>query len=246
MGLRLQNQPSKSDDPVKPTDPPKQDPPADPPKEGVFDQKLDGDDVPDALKGKTVKEALGLLGQAQATISTLQRENKQWSTLYDRLKDKPEPPNQPASDQIDPVAVLGEEGAQAAAAMMQRAVGPIYEGLSGIFKTMAKDMFPDFEENEEAIEKIFNQMTPPQKVHPAQSWFAAYKLHKAGQIEPPARKPPNHDPAGPPTPTPKKQTPEELATDQQKEWASKQGLSLEEYLAYGNVYAEDEKLPGEE
>ncbi len=227
--------PDPTVDPTEPIVDPTE--PVVPAVQNPLELKLEGDGIPEKLKGKTVQEALTMLTESEGELTKATTESKQWQTFFSKQVGAPVTnPNdvtrqqQQQTPKYDPMQHLDEETAQAVGFIVGSQLNPIYEGLGAIFKEMTKSTRPDYDEHAERTEAIYKEMHPSYKFHPDYGFDYAYRLAKAEKMGPPkTEKLPQPGPSVGPTPEPKGPLP---LTETEKYWADKQGLTVEEYRKF--------------
>lgn len=236
MALKLTKDPDATN---KPVEDPESKGNGNPGASNVMETKLSGDDIPKEYQGKTVKEVFELMAATQGRITKLEQENAQWAKAANTPAPKQQDPD--AKDPVqqlwdDAVTEFGEAGANIIAGIAGARLAPFLTGITAIHKVMAKDMYADYEEFEEDIDRIVQNMTPEQLADPNYSYYYAYKAAKLGKTDfapKPKNDVPKHDEGD--GGVPKKEPKEQGLTPEQEKWRALQGLSKEEFLQYSTA-----------
>jgi len=227
--------PKPGEEPPKPGEkPPEPKPGEKPPALPALEVKLEGEDVPEKLRGKTVSEALQMLAETEKTKSKIEAENAQWLQHFQASTAAATAAEQAKLPQFNPLDHFSEDQVTAVDAIVAARANPvlipIVTGLGEIMKEFTKSMRPDFEKHEPAATKYYEQMPLEHRLNPKYGWDWCYRMAVADAMGGP--KPPE----APPTPGPSStETPGAPAkytlTPEQKHWAKLQGLSEDRYIA---------------
>lgn len=226
-----------------------------------LDVVIDGDGVPEDLKGKTVKELMQMHRNSELEMAKAKTGVSQWNHWYsemDRLgywqllserakdfKDKERASASVSPDDEEPTAD-GERPTprRAAPAVDQRvideavgrAVKPIVNTVSTILKRVVSEEYDDFDAHEKRASEVFNNLPLNMQADPAYGWRFAYHFAKSEEASKAPRKAlPLMGPSA--TSGPQKSEVEELS-DLEKDVAKKLGLTPQEYVKFKKVDAE--------
>jgi len=201
--------------------------------------KLDGETVPEKLRGKTVAEIAAVLASIESEKTKSEQKVKEWNTWYKKeVLDKQAEPaagedNGRAASRAggaDPRSAFEAEQVTALGQLFDTAMAPMVKALSGIYKESIKASRPDFKDFEERAQVIFDQMPYTHKIDPEYGWTFAYNMARAeklGKEPPPA---PNAVAGGGAAPV--VATGEEPLTPVEKLWADRFKMDAKEYRKY--------------
>jgi len=227
----------------KPGEPPKEPPKGEPPKVDLMSQKLEGENIPEKYRGKTVAEFFTSMAELEGRATKSEQENAQWLAHFQGRAAAPkdygvtEPAPAPGGA-VDPrqvwdkiVETLGEEETQAVLAVLNLSSAPIVTQLSAITREIAKAQRGDWDKYERRIDEIYGNLHPEQRFHPEYGYTFAYNMAKAeamGTEKPPLPGTPTHVDSG--APSDKKEPPP--LTEEQDYWRRKMNMTVEQYRKY--------------
>ena len=223
-------------------EPGKEEPGKEEPKADLFTRVLEGTDVPEKLKGKTVKEALEILKVTEGELTKATQEIGTWHKYYEAVKAK-EAAGEPKAEEQKPdfLKVFDEEQAGAIVQMMNQFMSPVFESVGGMQLSYVKAARPDFERFEERAREIYKNFPLNYKMDPKYGWDFAYRFAKA-EAEggpPPAGPAPPHAgasqtgvPSGPK---------EEPLTPEEEAWRQRYNMTVEEYKKFQNIIDVDKE-----
>jgi len=181
--------PALKTEPLKPGDEgyiePKKEPPEGLPKK---DEPLKADDplaqqlpdvegIPDKLKGKTVKEALEMLGGTQGELTKALTEISQWRKFAE--EEELRKAGETKEEEYNPLDHLDEDQARAVTTIVSNQMKPLTNAMDGMMLEKVEQTRPDFGEYKERTLKIFQEMPFQHKYHPAYGIDFAYRFAKA-------------------------------------------------------------------
>lgn len=193
--------------------------------------KLEGDNIPEKFRGKTVKEVLEIHATTEGAKTKAETEVAQWAAY---VKDQQTAAQAAADDKtpkFNPLDHLSEEQARSVDMISASRVSPLLEAMGGLMKEVAKSNHPDWNEHEVRATKIYDNLAPAYKFHRDYGWNFAINFARAEamKVKPPGPKPPTGGPSlTGDTPGPKKLT----LNEDQKKWAKIQGMTEEKYAEY--------------
>ena len=228
---------------------------------GPLEVLVDGDGIPEKLKGKTVKEVVQMYQNSEHEKSKAETGVSQWNRWYgemDRLgywnllskkaedfKNKEATAGAANPDEEEPTAE-GERptprrpSAPPDQRMIDEAVGravrPIVNTVSTILKRVVSEEYEDFDAHEKRASEVFNNLPLNMQADPAYGWRFAYHFAKSEEASKAPRKTlPAMGPSA--TSGPQKSEVEDLS-DLEKDIAKKLGLTPQEYVKFKKVDAE--------
>ncbi|MCW4026854.1 MAG: hypothetical protein NWE76_05180, partial [Candidatus Bathyarchaeota archaeon] len=165
----------------KPPEPkPGEAPPGEPPKgEDIFSQKLEGDDVPEKLRGKTIAEALTIVKGLEGELTKSGQEIATWHKYYEAVKTREEAGEKPEETKPDFLKHFDEDQAGAIVTLVDQYMKPVFDAVGGMQLSYVKASRPDFEAHEERARKIYENFPLAYKLHPDYGWDFAYRFAKA-------------------------------------------------------------------
>lgn len=230
-------EPTPGQEPGKEPTPGKEPAPGTPPtKVDFLSQKLDGENVPEKLRGKTVQEALEIAKLTEGELSKANQEIATWHKYYEAVKTREASGGEaPEDKKPDFLKHFDEEQAGAIVGLVNEVMKPVFDAVGGMQLSYVKAVRPDFETVEERAREIYKNFPLSYKMHPDYGYDFAYRFAKAeAEGGPPPQGPPvphagESQVGTPPTPA------EEPLTPEQEEWRRRYNMSVEEYKKFMNI-----------
>lgn len=230
MALEETNLPASQEGATPPATPPAG---AEPPD--ALSTTLDGDDVPQEFRGKTVKDLLAHTKELLGAKTRAEQETSQWrayvaakATEAEAVRNNPPTPVEDPLSEVDPRVLQGLQSAMNN--QLNAQIGPIMSAIGSMNKNFIRGEFDDFGDYEERATQIYNQMPPAYRFDDKHGWRFAYNMAKAERATATPRKPSTHPPLAATTIVAQPTKP--TLSDDQKKIAANLGLTPEEYIEY--------------
>jgi len=211
---------------------------------------LDGDDIPEAFRGKPAKEVIDQILSTSTELETLKRQlaerDAYWQAELEKAKKSTAPPSQPTEEEIrqakereflaDPIKFLEKHHAERTAPI----VNQYLEDQSHIQREFAKQRIgvKEFTRLEKRIDELIKAVPLEARARP-ETWDVAYTVALGEEY----RKKLSEESAkaglhieGEGTPSPEKVKKPQLS-DEERNVASKFGMTEEEYLKWKETYS---------
>jgi len=217
-------EPTAKPDEPKPGEPK----PGEPKKDDPLAQKLpDVEGIPDKLKGKTVGEALEMMGSTQGELTKALTEITQWHKYAEDEELKKA--GEKKKDAYDPLEHMDEDTARAVTTIVADQMQPIMNAMDGIALEKVEQTRPDFAEFKDRALKIFMEMPFQHKYHPAYGMDFAYRFAKAEKEGGPPPVGPGPPAMGPSNTGGEPGAKDDALTKGELYVAEKMGMTLEDY-----------------
>jgi len=139
--------------------------------------KLEGDKVPEKFRGKTVAEALTLMGATEAELTKAKGELTQWYKFGEKLE--AEKAGGTTEKQFDPMEHLDEDQGRAIMTLIGEAMKPFGIAMDAYMLERVEQTRPDFGEYKDRALKIFRDLPTTHKYHPQYGLDFAYRFAKS-------------------------------------------------------------------
>ncbi len=151
--------------------------PGEEPKKEPLSAKLEGDKVPEKFRGKTIAEALTLMGATDTELTKAKEELKQWYKFGQELETQKA--GETKEKQFDPMEHLDEDQGKAIMTLIGEAMKPFGIAMDAYMLERVEQTRPDFGEYKERAMKIFRDLPTQHKYHPLYGLDFAYRFAKA-------------------------------------------------------------------